>query len=342
MDIVEAILQLPDQCEQAWDEASKIVVPEDWKNNVDDFGEGQEKRPIRNIIVCGMGGSALGAHVIQSNGALNVPITINNNYLIPKGFGKDTLVVLASYSGGTEEVLSCAKDAKDKGYKIIGVTSGGKLGDFLKENNYPAYIFDPKYNGTKQPRMGVGYTMIGMIALFDKLGLFSGGYTDDIVEGAIQALRDNVDLIQKLAQEHAPKLKDKFPVIFASDYLVGNAHIFANQFNETAKSFSAYYAIPEANHHFLEGLKHPSNPATAIFLGEHYSERIIKRLEITKEILEKNNWEVLWYRPQKDEPFAQSLEVLLFSSLTTAYLGIEYGEDPLAIPTVDYFKEKLG
>lgn len=341
VDIIEAILQLPDQCQQAWDEASKVDVPDDWVRKYDTKSEDITQNPIKQIIVCGMGGSALGAHVINSNGSLGANITINNTYTLPKGFSDETLVVLVSYSGNTEEVLACAEDAKNKGFKIIGVTSGGKLGDWLKENKYPIYIFEPKFNDTKQPRMGVGYTMIGMIALFDRLGLYYGGYTDDIVEGAINSLRENIVSIKTEAKEYASKLKDKFPVIFTSDYLAGNAHIFANQLNETAKSFSSYYLIPEANHHFLEGIKHPNIPVIAIFLGEHFPERIVKRFNITSEILEKNSIDVLWYKPQKDEPFAQSLEILLFSSLVTAYLGQEYGEDSLSIPNVDYFKKKL-
>lgn len=328
MDIIESILQFPKQCQQAWEEALKVEVPRDWQ--------------IQNIVVCGMGGSALGAHVIQASGSVKVPFVINNNYLLPYFANEKTLVILVSYSGNTEEVLSCAQNAKEKGCKIIGITSGSKLGEWLKENVCPSYIFNPEFNTTKQPRMGVGYTMIGMMALLDNLKLFNANYTDDIVENAIALLQEKLEVTQKLAQDMAIKLKGKIPVIFASDYLVGNAHIFANQLNETAKTFSTYFSIPEANHHLLEGLKHPEFSSVAIFLGIHYTKRVIKCFEITQEILEKNGWEVLWYKPESDDSFAQSLQTLLFSSLVTEYLCVEYGEDPLDNPTVDYFKEKLG
>lgn len=328
MDIIEAVLQLPDQCKQALIEAQKIEVPHDWK--------------IENIIVCGMGGSTLGAHIIQANGWSKVPFCINNNYLIPYFADKNTLVILVSYSGNTEEVLSCATNAEEKGCKIVGVTTGGKLGAWLSENNFPGYIFIPEFNTTGQPRMGVGYMMFGMMAVLARLNLFNANYKDDVAENAITSLQENLEETKKEAEGWVQKLKDKVPVVFASDYLVGNAHIFANQLNESAKTFSAWFAIPEANHHLLEGLKQPDFPAVAIFLGSQYSERILKRFEITKEILEKSGWEVLWYKPKKGDQFAQSLQTLFFSSLVTAYLGLEYGEDSVIIPTVDYFKEKLG
>lgn len=327
MDLIESVLELPKQCRQAWDEASGLNLPDDWN--------------IRNIIVCGMGGSALGAHVLQTSGSVKVPMTINNNYLLPSFSNENTLVVLASYSGNTEEVLSCAKQAKEKGCKVIGITSGGKLAEWLSENSCPAYVFDPKFNTTKQPRMGVGYNVFGLTAIFDKLKLFNANYTDDIVENAITALEDSVEDAKEEAKTFAQGLKGKLPIIFASDYLVGNAHIFANQFNESAKTFSTYFSIPEANHHLLEGLKHPKLPTVAIFLGDNYSERVLKRFEITKEILEKNDWQVLWYKPQKEDQFAQSVQTLLFSSLVTAYLALEYNEDALSIPNVDFFKQNL-
>lgn len=328
MDIISSILELPKQYRQAWDEASQIKLPENWK--------------VNKVVVCGMGGSALGAHIIQCSKSLNVPLVINSNYSLPSGFGDNTLVVLASYSGNTEEVLSSAEDAKAKGHKIIGITTGGKLAEWLKENNCPGYIFDPKYNSTKAPRMSVGYMLVSAMAFFENLGFYQGGYTDDLVAGAVQNIEDNKDSIQNEAKEFASKLKGKLPVVFAADYLVGNAHIFSNQLNETAKTFSTYFVIPEANHHLLEGLKHPELSSVAIFLGDRYGERTVKRFEITKEVLETNGWEVLWYKSKEDDSFTQATEVLLFSSLVTTYLAEEYGEDPLAIPTVDYFKENLG
>lgn len=325
MNIISSILELPKQCKQAWEEASQIKLPTDWK--------------VNNVLVCGMGGSALGAHILQANGFLNVPFLILNNYHLPLWVNKNTLVVLASYSGGTEEVLSCAKEAKAKGCKITGITTGGKLGDWLKENNYPAYIFEPKYNSTKQPRMGVGYNLLGLAGLLSSLSLVN--YKADIIECAIADLETDLESTRSEAERFAPSLKGKLPVIFAAEYLVGNAHVFANQLNESAKSMSCWFAIPEANHHLLEGLKHPELPVVGVFLGSYYPERIVKRFELTREILEKNGWGVLWYKPSQEEQFYQCLQTLLFTSLTTAYLAETYGEDLLTVPNVDYFKEKL-
>ncbi len=330
MDIIEAILQLPKQCEQAWKETLKLDLPKKWSDSITD------------IIVCGMGGSALGAHIFQLTASLKIPLEINNNYSLPFRANENTLIILSSYSGGTEEVLSCAEDAKNKGCKIIGITSGGKLGDWLTTNNYPSYIFDPKFNTTGQPRMGVGYGLFALFAIAELLNLSIQNTLEEDYRESLNLLENNLEEINAKAKELAPKLSGKMPYYFGAEYLAANAHIFANQTNETAKSYSAWVTIPEANHHFIEGLKHPQIPAIAVFLGSQYSQRILKRFEITKELLEKNGWEVYWYKTKESSPLSQALEVLLFSSLVTAYLGKDYGEDPLDIPNVDYFKRKLG
>ncbi len=328
MDIIDAVLELPKQCEQAWDEVKALDIPEDWS-----------ERNINRVVICGMGGSALGAHIFELTAVLTTPVTIVNDYHV--GGDKNTLVILISYSGGTEEVLSCAEDAKRCGSKIFGITSGGKLGEWLKENNYPAYIFDPKYNSTRQPRMGIGYSLYTLFALADTLGLGGQNTLEENCAEALKLLEENLKDVKTKAQEFAPKLKDKLPIYLAAEYLVANAHIFANQTNETAKSLANWYALPEANHHLLEGLKHPNVPIVAVLLGSRHGERILKRIEVTKDVFEKSGAETYWYETRESAPIAQALELLLFSSLVTGYLSKEYGEDPLAIPTVDYFKQKL-
>src|SRR3989344_5220797 len=97
----------------------------------------EEFRNVKNIVICGMGGSAYGGHVALSllKDQLSVPLYVNNDYTLPKFVNKDSLVILISYSGSTEETLAGAIEAKKKVAKICGLTSGGKLGEFLKENS---------------------------------------------------------------------------------------------------------------------------------------------------------------------------------------------------------------
>lgn len=329
MDIISSILELPKQCKQAWDETSKLKLPRDGN--------------IQNVVVCGMGGSALGAHIVQSIAVSKVPIIIVSDYSMPSWVSESTLCVLSSYSGNTEEILNCAGVAKDRGCKIVGITTGGKLAKWLEENSFPAYVFAPKYNSTGLPRLGVGYSLYGLMGILNTLGLFQGKFINSKgLEDVFNSLEMIKDKIREDAKDCAKKLKGKMPVIFAEGIFAGNAHVFANQLNESSKTFSTWFVIPEANHHLLEGLQHPKGDKSAVFLVNTKDERIGRRFDITVEILEKNGWEVLHYPNDfGGDEFLQTLVCLLFSSLVTVYLAAEYREDPLATPTVDYFKQML-
>lgn len=321
---------LADQCQQMIDEYF-----------VQDFYDGGYK-DIENIVVCGMGGSAYGAHILVSlfQRSLKFPVTIINDYHLPGFVDEKTLVMLTSYSGSTEEILSCAQEAKEKNARITGFSSGGKLGDFLKDN-YPGFSFDPKNNPSGQPRLGTGYVLMGTLILMNQLGLIS--ISKDEFEKAIGELRSSQEEIMREAQELAVKMVGFIPVVFATEHLVGNAHILRNQLNETSKSFSAFEDIPELNHHLMEGLKYPSDKKLkALFLeSELYSPIHSKRVKLTQDVMGKNNIDFVIYKPDGSSSLSQVLTTLSFGGYLTLYLGLLYGEDPSLIPWVDYFKQQL-
>src|SRR6266498_710714 len=120
------------QCETAWEQVNNLQV--------------LKLENIQNVVFCGMGASMYGAMVIKSILGTEAPFPteIISDYFLPDYVGKNTLVVLTSYSGTTEEVLSCAEDAKSKEAQMIVLTKGGPLAEFAKDNKIPAYIFDGK------------------------------------------------------------------------------------------------------------------------------------------------------------------------------------------------------
>lgn len=319
------------------DQAQQIV---DEYFNKDFFSD--EYKNIRNIAICGMGGSAYGGHILTTlfQDRLKVPVTITSDYHLPAYVDNNTLVFVSSYSGSTEEILSCAEEAKAKGFKVAGFSSGGALGEFLKDQ-YPGFTFNPKNNPSGQPRLGTGYMLFGTIALFRNLGVLD--ISDEEVTQAINELRNNSESIKTKAQELAKSLEGFIPAIMSAEFLNGNAHVMRNQFNETSKSYATFNEIPELNHHMMEGLKNPSDMKmkALMLLSDHYSDRIKKRVELTKDVINQNNFEVLEYHAQGSTKVSQMLNVLSFGGYITVYLGLIYGLDPSLIPWVDYFKEKL-
>ncbi len=318
------------QCETAWQEVTTLDLPTH-------LGD------ISNIVFCGMGASIYGAQVLKAlqGPAMPYPTEVVSDYFLPEYVGPNTLVVLTSYSGTTEEVLSCAADAKAKGAKMIVLTKGSKLAEFAKENDLPAYIFDGKLNLCGSPRAGCGYSIFGLIGLLNKLNVV------DIAEHQITEsfvrMQEKVENLRIQAQQDIKIFENKIPIIITAEHLSGNGMILRNQFNETSKNFSAYYLIPDLNHHLMEGLEFPKDaPLHFLVLNSaNYSEKIKRRTELTIEVVHKNNYKVHEFMTSGATVYDDFLEALIYGSFLTLYLGLTYERNPATNPWVDWFKDEL-
>lgn len=326
----ESTQKLPEQLKAAWGEIQKISVPEDYKS-------------VSNIVFCGMGASIYGALVFKAlTGESNMyPTEYVSDYHLPKFVNENTLVVLTSYSGTTEEVLSCAEEALAMNAKMLVLTKGGALAEFAKTNNVPSYIFSGELNPAGVPRLGNGYTILGLLGLLNKAGIFS--INEEQLIGAIERLANEGESIRQKALDDASKYEGKIPVIFAAEHLVGNAQILRNQFNETSKSFSAYYIIPDLNHHLMEGLAFPKQNELQFvaFVSSNYSPKIQKRVQLTKQVVEQNGFSMFEINMNGNNVYEDFILTLSYGSYLTFYLGILYEQNPAINPWVDWFKSEL-
>ncbi len=318
------------QLQAAWDEVMKLPV------NID-------TAKIKNIVFCGMGASVYGALVLKAlfSNELPCPTEVISDYHLPPYVDDTTLVVLTSYSGTTEEVISCAQEALTKNTQMLILTKGGPLAEFAKKNSISAYIFDGKLNPAGIPRLGNGYTILGLIGLMNKARIIS--IEEREISEAITRLEEKRENLKLKAMQDAELFVGKIPVIFAAEHLSGNAQIFRNQFNETSKAFSAYYLIPDLNHHLMEGLQFPTNsPLYFIMLdSQNYSPKIKKRVELTLDVVKQNKQDIMTFATTGQTFYDDFLEILAYGSYITLYLGLLYDQNPAINPWVDYFKEKL-
>jgi len=337
--VYDTIHVYPQQLKQSWDEIMAVYIPEEYKN-------------VKNVVLCGMGGSALGARIIDSLlvNRLRAPFEIYNEYHVPNYVNDESLVIVSSYSGNTEESIECLHDALTRGAKIFGIATGGKLAEICKERELPSYIFDPIHNPSKQPRMSIGYAIGSVLAILTKLGVVH--FSEEEVNTAITSMNnaltefsEGIDEKRNLAKVFAKNLKGRFPLLVASEHLVGTVHAIKNQFNESAKTFSAHFELPELNHHLMEGLKYPSKLKEymhfVFFSSNLYSDEIKRRYPITEEVVKKNGVEYSVFSPHCETKLEQVFETLAFGSTMVYLLSKDYGIDPLIIPWVDYFKEQM-
>jgi len=326
----------PKQCQDSW-ENTKYVA-----------GDNLPSGEIKNILVVGMGGSALGSHIIESLNILTVPISICHDYHIPEWVNVETLVLAMSYSGGTEETISGAKEALGSGAMVVGITTGGALAEMLTKKNMPVCIIETKNNPCGQPRFGVGAMMLSMIKIFSAHNLCT--LTKEEIEGGLRELakwqNDKSEATLAEIYERVKLLEDNIIILTYGEHLTNVGRFVRNQIHETAKTLALAHEIPELNHHLMEGLTFPKENKKLlhfIFLESNlYNDKVKKRYEVTKDVLDKQGIGYSSVRIEGDTPFSQALIAMQRGMYFAFALSFVHQKDPSEIPWVDYFKEQLG
>ena len=307
-------------------------------------------KKINRAVVFGMGGSALGAHIIRSifSSTLKVPVGIVNGYEAPASVDRNTLVIFSSYSGNTEEVISAFKDAKKKNAKSVIICAGGELEIIAKKFKVPMVKFTTNNNPCGSPRMGLGYSIVGTALIMARAGLIKFGNAEikklTLAIGRAQN-KYGVSAVNNEIKNLARETNSRSVWFVGAGVLGGNAHVAANQMNENAKRFAGYFCIPELNHHLLEGMMNPaSNKDNLMFIfleSTLYSDKIKKRFAVTKDVLAKNNIKFSSIVFNDKTPLEQAGAALIAFGYLSYYSALVADIDPTAIPFVDMFKAAL-
>jgi len=338
----KSIELLPNQIEQVLDDSRSIKIPAEYKK-------------CTKILVNGMGGSSTGARIVKSlfPTELKVPFNIEPGYILHSYVDKNTLYIIVSYSGTTEEPLSTYQEAKKRGAKILILAENkpnNALQKLMVKERIPGYIFAPANNPSNQPRLGVGYTMFGIIALLMRAGYIRLNDLD--VKKYITNTKKTSKLLgsekptkNNVAKKIAEQLVNKNVILVGAEHIEGNLYSLRNQTNETAKQFATYLTLPDLNHYAMEGLVSPkSNKKDMIFFfidSDLYHPRVQMRAKLTKQVVTKNGIKVISHKLKGTTKLEQTFEMLQLGSWISYYLGILNSVDPVKIPWVDWFKKEL-
>ena len=298
---------------------------------------------IRNILITGMGGSGIGANLVESLtfGRVPIPITVCKGYNIPQFVSPHTLFIACSFSGNSEETLSTIQKAMLKRAHIICITSGGKMLELAKEYNL-FYIQIPA--ASKSPRAMLGYMMVSLLYALYHTNLIGAAFIKE-TENSIEYLDSGEKAIQAEAELIAKKLKGKLPIIYCDGRLHAMAIRFQNQLNENAKQLAHVNTFPELNHNEIEGWRFPENilqHAQVIYLySDHDHERVEKRMEICREYFEKKSNPIIDIVAEGASLLEQYYYLIHLTDWISYYLAKENQVDPDLEEAVDYVKEEL-
>ncbi|NPV84710.1 MAG: bifunctional phosphoglucose/phosphomannose isomerase [Anaerolineae bacterium] len=326
---------LPDQLDAAWRQAGELPLP---------LMEG-----IRNILVSGVGGSAIGADLVASYviAECPVPIVIHRDYGLPAwAKGAETLVVASSHSGNTEETLSTFEAALQRGCRTLAICTGGKLAEMARAAQQPVWHF--AHQG--MPRAAVGFSSIYFLAALCRLGLVS--VSDDMLYRVTdemrrvrEALAKAIPIAKNPAKQLAEQLYGRWAIVIGSGYLAPVARRWKGQFNELAKAWGQFEFLPEADHNTLAGIQVPKDKLAqcmTLFLvsaSDHPRNRL--RAEFTRDYFKSAGMGVNMIAAWGNDPLSHIWSTLYFGDFVAYYLAMCYDIDPTPITVMENLKAAL-
>lgn len=241
------------------------------------------KNKISNVLICGLGGSGIGGSIVRElvYNEANAPIDISKGYFIPACVNKNSLVIISSYSGNTEETINCLEFALQKKAKIVCITSGGKIAEMAKINGLDLIVIP----GGHPPRACLGYslTQLFFVLAFNRVITYS---FEEQLSKAIKLVDEEEKNIIIIAEQVAEKLLRKLPVIYCTTGHEGIAIRFRQQLNENSKVLCWHHVIPEMNHNELVGWTQPDDKLhVIIFRDKNEFGRNDARIEINKKVI---------------------------------------------------------
>jgi glucose/mannose-6-phosphate isomerase len=338
-------MKLPEYCEDAIKRAKKLNIPREAEISKG-FSIRYEKP--KNILIAGMGGSAIGGEMLRCwlRDELPVPVDVCRDYNLPAYANNDTLAFVISYSGGTEETLSAFVDAIRRRCMTMTITSGGHLLSFSKKLNIPHIVIPDGFPS----RASFPYIFFPPAILLNKMKIISNR------EGEIE---EAISVLRSVSEENSPRnptesnpskklaleLEGTIPVVYGFGLYEAVAHRMKTQFNENSKLLSMYDLFPELNHNEIVGWEASQNLTknlSVILLRDRKEPSEIKqRIELTKSLLSDKAKKTHEIYARGEGRFARMLSLKCVGDFLSVYLAILRRIDPTPVRNIEEVKRGM-
>ncbi len=302
---------------------------------------------FEQIIVAGMGGSALAGDMLRDWLDLSLPFQVVKDYTLPKFVSNKTLVIVCSFSGNTEETLSALGDAREKGAHIVIAAGKGKLIEIAKTDSLP-YVVMP-YDGVT-PRMFLATNLRAFLEIFIAYNIVDKTIMLELDSTAVN-LTDvkkiwgvDVPFKSNTAKQLAWHCAGKTPIFYAGPRFRSSAYKWKIAINESAKNTAWCGELSEFNHNeFMGWASHPIEKPFAVFdLHSSFDDpRITRRFEISDRLLSGLRPKSIEIQLEGETMLEQFLWSNILADYVSAYLGILNGVDPAPVPLIEKLKAEL-
>jgi glucose/mannose-6-phosphate isomerase len=325
----------PEQCQKAWENVQKFELP-------------HLHTKVSNVVILGMGGSAIGGDFVRrlAMSESESPVWVHRDYGLPAFVDDNTLVIASSYSGNTEETLSAFTKSLATGARKIAMTSGGKLKDLAEKEGIPVFVIDYK----APPRAAFPHSYIPLVGILQKLGLLADKSADlqeavDVVRRLSGELIETIPLASNPAKQLATRLRGRLAVIYGAEMLSEVARRWKGEFNENSKAWAFFEHFPELNHNAVVGYEFPAEAKDRILVlmlrSSSLHPRILLRYDVTAELLAKEGIAHEFVEAKGTSALAQMLSLVLLGDYASFYLSMLNEVDPTSTDAINFVKQSL-
>ena len=327
----------------------KLNFPDHWEEAIkisNDLRINLDTSKVRNVLISGMGGSAISGDLIAAytNDRLSIPVMVNRHYKLPRWVDEHTLFIGCSYSGNSDEILTSTHQALQRGAHVVVITSGGALLELAQKKDLPF----GKIPGGLPPRAALPYNFVLQYQLFRNLGFINEN--DDPLLETLDLLRDQSQSYQNIEENEALSLaeavRDALCIIYSDGKILAPVNArWRTQFEENAKTLCYGNVLPEMNHNEIvgwENIAHLTGRLSVIFLQDKEDDkRITKRINVTRELIQESAASVFNFSSRGDSRMARMFSLIQFGDWTSLYLALITNTDPSPVARIDLLKRKL-
>jgi len=332
-DMRQVILNFPEQFRFGFESVKNI------KKQINNLYSSDQLTLVGNIIICGIGGSALPGSLIKLISKkfladIKTQIIIHRDYGLPFCASKKSLIICVSYSGNTEETISAYLEAKRKNFKIISIASGGKLLELSRKYATPIAIVPARI----QPRCALGYQFSALVGILEELK-----FIKNVQKKLLESVKNlNVKGLEKTGEKLAKKIINKIPIIYCSQSNKALAYLWKIKFNENSKIPSFWNYFPELNHNEMVGYTLAKKYFSIIILRDiDDNKRMQKRMELTARILEKKEKNISFIELSEKNIWEKIFNNLILADWTSYHLAAFNKIDPMPVKIVEELKKEL-
>jgi glucose/mannose-6-phosphate isomerase len=303
-------------------------------NNIKTAGD------FKNVIICGIGGSALPASILISVIKPVVPVYIHRDYGLPEWADGQSLIICISYSGNTEEGVSSLQEAINKDLKVICIATGGKFLEICQQNKIPM----AKIPSGIQPRSATGYLFSALVKVLINCSVIKDIAFD--VSNLAEELKDIISDAEKEGKKLAKKIEKKIPLVYASNNFKVVARIWKIKFNENSKIPAFYNCFPELNHNELVGYsgikKMGAKHFSVIILQDSADHpRVLKRMKLTANLIKNSGVKVEFVKIKTGSLMFKIFSTLLLGDWVSYYVALNQKIDPTPVKIIEDFKKQM-